>query len=183
VLLALAVTIATALLFHPAGRSSASATPEAYWTIGERCIAKSDFLYLSTITRSSGLLLGAAFAMVWRPGPSCAARCATGPAARPRRLVGLIVLGFLMAWGVHFITADGADPWLFRGGFLVTAIATLLVIAAVTHRGRSPAGARQPAAVVGTRSYGLYLYHWPIYQIIREVAGNALTLPSSCSRW
>ena len=25
---------------------------------------------------------------------------------------------------------------------------------------------------VGTRSYGLYLYHWPIYQIIRGEAGS-----------
>jgi hypothetical protein len=28
---------------------------------------------------------------------------------------------------------------------------------------------------IGTRSYGLYLYHWPIYQMIRGVAGNKLT--------
>ena len=33
-----------------------------------------------------------------------------------------------------------------------------------------------PLVWVGLRSYGLYLYSWPIYQIIREVAGNALTL-------
>jgi hypothetical protein len=29
---------------------------------------------------------------------------------------------------------------------------------------------------IGTRSYGLYLYHWPIYQIIRTTAGARLTL-------
>jgi hypothetical protein len=29
---------------------------------------------------------------------------------------------------------------------------------------------------VGTRSYGLYLYHWPIYQILRSVAGVPLGL-------
>ena len=29
---------------------------------------------------------------------------------------------------------------------------------------------------IGTRSYGLYLYHWPIYQMIRDVAGNKLDL-------
>ena len=53
----------------PPGTRSATAqvTPEAYWTIGGRCISKADALYLSTITRSRGLLLGGAFAMVWRP--------------------------------------------------------------------------------------------------------------------
>ena len=29
---------------------------------------------------------------------------------------------------------------------------------------------------IGTRSYGLYLYHWPIYQIIREVSGRPLSV-------
>ena len=29
---------------------------------------------------------------------------------------------------------------------------------------------------IGTRSYGLYLYHWPIYQIIRTTAGAKLTV-------
>ena len=29
---------------------------------------------------------------------------------------------------------------------------------------------------IGTRSYGLYLYHWPIYQIIRNIAANKLAL-------
>jgi hypothetical protein len=32
---------------------------------------------------------------------------------------------------------------------------------------------------VGTRSYGLYLYHWPIYQIIRSQAG----VPMSKMQW
>jgi hypothetical protein len=27
---------------------------------------------------------------------------------------------------------------------------------------------------IGTRSYGLYLYHWPIYQIVRNTAGTKL---------
>jgi hypothetical protein len=29
---------------------------------------------------------------------------------------------------------------------------------------------------IGTRSYGLYLFHWPIFQIMRDIAGNKLKL-------
>jgi len=36
--------------------------------------------------------------------------------------------------------------------------------------------AAPPLLWLGTRSYGLYLYHWPIYQIIRRVAGVPLSL-------
>ena len=185
--IALAVTVATALLFHSGRIGECSVTPEAYWEIGGRCVEKSNALYLSTITRSSGLLLGATFAIVWRP-----VAIMRGPLRNAGRaldivgVVGLLLLA-LLHWRLHFqtveVTADGvgtfADPWLFRGGFLWTGIATLLVIAAVTHRrtlsGRVLGG--RGLRWIGTRSYGLYLYHWPIYQIIRNVAGNTLSLP------
>jgi hypothetical protein len=53
----------------------------------------------------------------------------------------------------------------------------LMVIAAVTHQatflGRFLGN--PVLNYLGTRSYGLYLYHWPIYQIIRSYAGIGLT--------
>jgi hypothetical protein len=95
---------------------------------------------------------------------------------------GLVVLGWLTwtlwlseggrQFGIRF------DPLLFRGGFLITGVATIAVIAGVTHE-RSGLGRVLGTSVlnwVGTRSYGLYLYHWPIYQIIRSEAGRPLTL-------
>ena len=70
------------------------------------------------------------------------------------------------------------NPWLFRGGFFVTGLATLMVIAAVTHQ-RAHMGrvlGNPFLNCIGTRSYGLYLYHWPIYQIIRGHAGVPMTV-------
>jgi hypothetical protein len=178
-LAALVVTVAMALLYQQGRVGECNVTPEAYWTIGDRCISKADALYLGTITRAGGLLLGAALAMVWRPYAVM-----RGPLRDKGRLmdllavVGLLILGVEM-WYLHFLTPDGPDPWLFRGGFLLTSIASLMAIAAVTHR-RSLAGPvlGNPLFLwVGVRSYGMYLYHWPIYQIIRRIAGNPLTLP------
>lgn len=179
VLLALGVTVVTALLYDPGRIGECATTPDAYWTVGDRCVEKANALYLSTITRSSGLLLGAAFAMVWRP--MAIMRGPLRNASRLLDMVGLVGLAVLavLNWRLHFMTPSGADPWLFRGGFLWTALATLLLIAAVSHR-RTLAGrvlGNRVLLWIGTRSYGLYLYHWPIYQVIREVAGNVLTLP------
>ena len=182
--LAVAITVFVAIAHHPGRIGECAVTPEAYWQIGERCLAKADTLYLSTITRSTGLLLGAAFAMVWRP-----AAIMRGPLRhRPRRLDVIAALGLAVlvvaTFRVHFLrgddTAEGvvADGALFRGGFLITALATLAVIAAVTHR-RTVIGRLlgiRPLLWVGTRSYGLYLYHWPIYQVLRQVAGTSLGL-------
>jgi peptidoglycan/LPS O-acetylase OafA/YrhL len=179
VIAALGVAVATAVLHHSGTIGQCDVTPDAYWNVGGRCISKADTLYLSTITRSSGLLLGAAFAMVWRPRAIMRSRLRDR--ARLLDLLALVGLGglFALCWFLHVITVDGADPWLFRGGLLLTALATLLLIAAVTHRHTltSRVLALRPLVWVGTRSYGLYLYHWPIYQIIRKVSGNTLSFP------
>jgi len=168
------------------GDVATTCSPEAmngYWKLFGRCISVNETLYLSTFTRASGLLLGAAFAMVWRP--MALLRGAARNKARRLdllALLGLVLLGYLM-WNIT-LSGDGHstgirfDPWLFRGGFFLTSIATLMVIAAVTHQ-RAMMGRLLGNPVfnyVGTRSYGLYLYHWPIYMIIRQQAGVPLTV-------
>jgi peptidoglycan/LPS O-acetylase OafA/YrhL len=177
-LAAIAVTVIVALLNHPSAQQSAELTPSAYWTIGGRSISKPDALYLSTITRSSGLLLGSAFAMIWRP-----TAVSRGPLRTKGRLFDLgAVVGFvalaLMAWTMSFTPAQGVHGLLFRGGLFFTDIATLAIIAAVTHRGAITGRLLSMPVLlwIGTRSYGLYLYHWPIYQIIRNIAANKLQL-------
>ena len=177
VLAAIAVTAVIAVAYHPGRIADCEVTSGAFFEVGQRCISKADTLYLSTITRAGGLLLGAAFAVVWRPDAIM-----RSPLRRKGSLLDVLaVLGLAglgaMTWWVHFVTPDGADPLLFRGGFFVTSLLTLVVIAAVTHqRARAGPLLGNPLFLwVGTRSYGLYLYHWPIYQMIREVAGNRLT--------
>ncbi len=180
----IAIAVLTAGLFA-SGDVPTTCSPDnmhGYWELFGRCISINDTLYLGTITRAGGLMLGAGFAMLWRP-----VAIMRGPLRHKGRLldllavVGLAVLALLM-WkvtltGVGRTQGTRFDPWLFRGGFMWTGIATLLLIAAVTHRG-AVAGwtiGNPQFTWIGTRSYGLYLYHWPIYQIIRTYAGVALT--------
>jgi peptidoglycan/LPS O-acetylase OafA/YrhL len=176
-LAAIGIALVMAVLTPTSVIGTADTHPGAYWDVGGRAISKMDALYLSTITRSTGLLIGAAFAMLWRP-----VAVMRGPMRDKGReldllaFVGLVALGAL-AYSLHVIKDDGhADPLLFRGGFVAVGLATVLVMAAVTHRGAKagPLLGNPLFNWVGTRSYGLYLYHWPIYQIIRETAGSKL---------
>jgi len=176
VVAALVITVLMAVLFYSGPIGTPEVTPDAYWTILGREISKLDAMYLGTIFRASGLLLGAAFAMIWRP-----VALMRGPLRTKGRLLdGVALLGFLalaaMCWWMYLLGPEGGDPWLFRGGFLLCAIATLMMVAAVTHeRAATSRVLSIPVLLwIGTRSYGLYLYHWPIYQIIRNIAGNHL---------
>ncbi len=179
-LAAVVVTVIVAVLYHPGPIGTPAITPEAYWQVGDRYIAKADTLYLGTFSRSAGLLLGAAFAMIWRP-----VAVMRGPMRDKARLLDLVAIAgiavlVLMSVRIGFIddVAFGADPWLFRGGFFFASIATLCVIAAVTHSrtAMSQVLAMPPLVWIGVRSYGLYLFSWPIFQMIRGIAGRKLTL-------
>jgi peptidoglycan/LPS O-acetylase OafA/YrhL len=179
--LSILITIATALLFHDGTYSNAAETPGAFFEIAGRSIEKNNFLYLGTISRSSGILLGAGFAMLWRP-----IAVMRGPLRNKGRvldvwaLLGLAGLAAVMAKYELFIDRAGKYfSLLFRGGLFLTGVCTLAVIAAVTHSG-SLIGKFLGNKVlnwIGTRSYGLYLFHWPIYQMLRKQAGLALTVP------
>ncbi|MEY2401289.1 MAG: hypothetical protein QOJ08_1400 [Ilumatobacteraceae bacterium] len=182
------ISLMVAILFA-GGDVATTCAPDAmngYWKLFGRCISTNEALYLGTFSRAGGLMMGAAFAMVWRP-----MALLRGAARNKARLldllafVGLVILG-LLAWNLT-LSGDGHstgirfDPWLFRGGFFLTGLATLMVIAAVTHQ-RAVTGRLLGNRVfnwVGTRSYGMYLYHWPIYQIIRGQAG----VPMTRSQW
>jgi len=68
-----------------------------------------------------------------------------------------------------FTTVTEYTPWLYRGGFLLAAAIFALVIAAATHPG-APVGRIldvAPMRWVGERSYGIYLWHWPIFLVTR----------------
>ena len=98
---AVAIAIITALLYHPGPVGEPEQTPEAYWFIGERAISKVDFLYIGTFSRLSGILLGAAFAMVWRPFAVVRGPLRTkGPAFDMAAVLALVGFGW-MCWNIR----------------------------------------------------------------------------------
>lgn len=175
---AIVIAVVTALLYHPGVIGEPAQTPEAYWFIGDRAISKLDFLYIGTFSRASGILLGAGFAMIWRPYA-----VVRGPLRKKGwafdGLALMALLGFAwMCWQIYLVNPSGAaDARLFRGGLFLSSVLTIIMIAAISHPGaRSNKIIGNVVLVwIGKRSYGLYLYHWPIYQAIRKLAGNKLT--------
>jgi peptidoglycan/LPS O-acetylase OafA/YrhL len=125
---------------------------------------KDTYLYYATPTRLSGILLGSALAFFWTPRRI---RGATGRHARIVLDAGG-VLGLSLLWWSFRGTHD-YDAIAFRGGFLLVDIASLLVIAAIVHpRSDMNRLLGFPVLVwIGLRSYGIYLWHFPIFAVTR----------------
>jgi peptidoglycan/LPS O-acetylase OafA/YrhL len=111
-------------------------------------------VYYGTDVRALELLVGAAGALAVRSRLGPAARRAA-PALAP---VALVVIGVLWA------TASATSPWLSRGILAAHAVATLVVMVAAGEAGRlARACAWRPLVALGAISYGVYLYHWPVF--------------------
>jgi peptidoglycan/LPS O-acetylase OafA/YrhL len=129
-----------------------------------------NLLYLSTFTRASGLLLGAGAAFVWRPWRSH--RPAVGTAGPVLDLAGGVAAVILL---VLFTTTGLVERSLYRWQLALASTASLVLIAVVVHPASTlvrKACSWQPLVDIGKRSYGLYLWSWPISVIVGAYTGS-----------
>ena len=116
-------------------------------------------VYYGTDTRALELLVGAALAMAW---PSRRLHARIAPQAR-RLIEGAGVLG-LAAIGLMFWQTSEFSPFLYRGGFALLGLASMLAVASLAHPASrlGPIVGCKPMRWIGERSYGIYLWTLPI---------------------
>ena len=126
-------------------------------------------IYMGTDTRASELLVGGLLAVVLFNARVTGRLARRGLAQRVAVVLGLAALiGAIYLWSQ--VPQDAA--WLYKGGFTFYAlISATLITAAILPVG--PVAwllAWSPLRHLGRISYGVYLYHWPVFLALREKA-------------
>ncbi len=124
-------------------------------------------LYYGTDTRAEEVMVGALLAVA----APVIARRVQARAGSGGRAWGVVVPGGLGAlfllWALH--TVSGQGSFLYKGGFLLVAAATAAVILVVVVVPETPMARALSWGVlgyIGRISYGLYLYHYPLFLMI-----------------
>ncbi|MED0993785.1 acyltransferase family protein [Bacillus nitratireducens] len=116
-------------------------------------------IYYGTDTRAFSLLIGAALALIW---PSN--RLANKIIPKARLILDVVGGTALIIILLMFWKTNQYDPFLYNGGMVLLSIATALLVANLAHPASRIAQILRfrPLRWIGIRSYGIYLWHYPI---------------------
>ena len=129
-------------------------------------------LYYGTDTRAAALLIGAALACRpprWRSRPRMGL-----PRRAALEVASALALGVL---ALAVVATSEFDAALYKGGFLAAAVVAGVLVAVATH----PRGwlglvlGSRPLVWLGRRSYGIYLWFWPVMMLTRPHSDIPLT--------
>ncbi|MFS7408246.1 acyltransferase family protein [Carnobacterium maltaromaticum] len=131
-------------------------------------------VYYGTDTRAFSLLIGSALAFIW---PSMKLKKNLPNAGRVTLdAVGVLSLGLLIWLMVQLMDSD---PFTYYGGIFIFSLISGILVAVVAHPATWLAKllSLQPLKWIGQRSYGLYLWQYPVMILYEVKVGDTSLHP------
>ena len=131
-------------------------------------------VYYGTDTRAFSLLIGSALAFIW---PSTKLKKNLPNAGRVTLdAVGVLSLGLLIWLMVQLMDSD---PFTYYGGIFIFSLISGILVAVVAHPATWLAKllSLQPLKWIGQRSYGLYLWQYPVMILYEVKVGDTSLHP------
>jgi peptidoglycan/LPS O-acetylase OafA/YrhL len=121
-------------------------------------------IYFGTDTHSLGLFLGAALAVSWIPQ-----NLSANIEKRAQDVIDGIGVFGLLGLIATFLFIDANNATSYQIAFPLAAIFGCLVIISLVHPASrfAPLISSAPFTWVGQRSYGIYIWHWVVFQVTR----------------
>lgn len=121
-------------------------------------------IYFGTDTHSLGLFLGSALAVSWIPQ-----NLTVNIEKRAQDVIDGIGVFGLLGLIATFLFIDASNATLYQIAFPLAAIFGCLVIISLVHPASrfAPLISSAPFTWVGQRSYGIYIWHWVVFQVTR----------------
>ena len=121
-------------------------------------------IYFGTDTHSLGLFLGSALAVSWIPQ-----NLSANIEKRAQDVIDAIGVVGLLGLISTFLFIDQTNANLYRIAFPLAGIFGCLVIISLVHPASrfAPLISTAPFRWIGQRSYGIYIWHWVIFQVTR----------------
>ncbi len=121
-------------------------------------------IYFGTDTHSIGLFLGSALAVSWIPQ-----NLSADITKRAQDVIDGIGVAGLLGLIATFLFINEKNPSLYQIAFPLAGIFGCFVIISLVHPASrfSPIISTAPFRWVGQRSYGIYIWHWVIFQVTR----------------
>ena len=133
-------------------------------------------IYFGSDTHSLGLFLGAALGVSWIPQ-----NLTSGISKRAQDFIDGIGMFGLFGILCTFLFISEANATLYRLAFPLAGLFGCATLISIVHPASrfAPILSTRPLLWIGQRSYGIYLWHWVIFQVTRpsiDLAGSEFAL-------
>ena len=133
-------------------------------------------VYYGTDTRAFSLLIGAWLSFAW-PGAQLTPEGTRNTPSTSVHLLDAVGVAAFLAIVAMCVFISGYSDFMYYGGLVICSALSAVVIAVLAHPRSMFAriAACKPLVWIGKRSYGMYLWHFPIIELLEP--RNATMLP------